>query len=283
MRAFWVIALFIGLGASLSSGQQAGPSTPPPKTDAQQARVKVYAVGPGVTAPELLPLNLTGISAGTCKKKMDGKVVLSVLVDETGTPRNIIFLKPLGTDLDKLALQLVSADRFNPGTLNGTPVVVAQSVKVDFQACIDETRDDAGKKTYLLRLRSQPIQKFGALPEPQEEAVLLSSIFSTFNIGNDKSRIHHVGGSVSAPVPLYTPEAHYTPEAKKAEIKGKCLVSFIVDQQGMPQNIRTIQSLDTGLDQNAMDAVAKYRFKPAMKNGEPVPVVLTVEVNFQLY
>jgi TonB family protein len=84
-------------------------------------------------------------------------------------------------------------------------------------------------------------------------------------------------------VPLYTPEAHYTPEAKKAEIKGKCLVSFIVDQQGMPKNIRIIQSLDTGLDQNAMDAVAKYRFKPAMRNGEPVSVVLTSEVNFQLY
>jgi TonB family protein len=151
------------------------------------------------------------------------------------------------------------------------------------QACIDEKKDDTGKKTYTLRMRSQPVQQFGLLTEPPEEAVLLSNIFPTYDIGNDNPRTLHVGGSVSAPVPLYTPEAHYTPEAKKAEIKGKCLVSFIVDQQGMPKNIRIIQSLDTGLDQNAMDAVAKYRFKPAMRNGEPVSVVLTSEVNFQLY
>src|ERR1035438_630996 len=98
MRALSVIAFFIGLTTSFSVGQQAGPSAPP-KPDAQPARVKVYAVGPGVTAPELLPLNLTGMFTGNCGKKMDGKVVLSVLVDEKGQPRNIMFLRPLGTDL----------------------------------------------------------------------------------------------------------------------------------------------------------------------------------------
>jgi TonB family protein len=226
---------------------------------------------------------MTDISTEKCKKKMDGKVVLSVLVDETGKPRNIMFLKPLGTDLDKLALKLVSADRFNPGTSDGAPVVVAQSVAVYFQACVDGITNDAGKKAYLLRLRSQPVQKLETLPQPPEEAVLTPDTIAWNNIGNSSRHIDHVGGSVSAPVPLYTPEAHYTPEAKKAEIKGKCLVSFIVDQQGMPQNIRTLQSLDTGLDQNAMDSVAKYRFKPAMRNGEPVAVMLNVEVNFDLY
>jgi TonB family protein len=282
MRALWFVALFFGFGTGYSSGQQAAPSTSP-VPDSQPARVKVYTVGRDVTAPELLPPTLAPIPSGNCKKKMDGKVVLSVLVDETGQPCNIMFLKPLGTDLDKLALQLATADRFKPGTRDGTPVVVAQSVEVDFQACVDEITDDAGKKAYLLRMRSQPEQKLGALPQPPKEAVLPSSNRSWNDLGGSTPRIDHVGDKVSAPVPLYSPEAHYTPEARKAGITGKCLVSLIVDQQGMPQNIRIIRSLDPGLDQNAMDAVAKYRFKPAMKDGQPVPVMVTVEVNFQLY
>jgi TonB family protein len=95
--------------------------------------VKVYAVGPGVTAPEFVSLNMAPISAGKCNKKWDGKVTLSFLVDTMGRPRNIMFLRPLGTDLDKLALQIVAADHFKPGTHDGAPVVVAQSEEVGMQ------------------------------------------------------------------------------------------------------------------------------------------------------
>jgi outer membrane biosynthesis protein TonB len=51
----------------------------------------------------------------------------------------------------------------------------------------------------------------------------------------------------------------------------------------MPQNPKVLRTLDYGLDQNAVDAVMRYRFKPAMRDGEPVPVIITVEVNFQFY
>ena len=50
----------------------------------------------------------------------------------------------------------------------------------------------------------------------------------------------------------------------------------------MPQNPRVVQSLDPGLDQNAIQAVMQYRFKPAMKSGQPVPVQMTILVNFRL-
>jgi len=82
--------------------------------DTQPARVKVYAVGPGVTAPELLPLNLPPIPSSKCKNKVNGKVVLSVLVDEKGRPRNIMFLKPLGSELDKFALRAVALTASTP-------------------------------------------------------------------------------------------------------------------------------------------------------------------------
>jgi len=84
-------------------------------------------------------------------------------------------------------------------------------------------------------------------------------------------------------VPLNNVNAVFTEAARRAKYQGVCLISLIVDEQGMPQNIQIMKMLDYGLDQNAVDAVGKYRFRPAMKSGQPVPVMIAVEVSFRLY
>jgi TonB family protein len=43
------------------------------------------------------------------------------------------------------------------------------------------------------------------------------------------------------------------------------------------------RTLGYGLDEKALEAIRKYHFKPAMKGKAPVPVMITVEVNFRLY
>jgi TonB family protein len=281
MRAYWAIALFVGLGTSFSEGQQAT-TAPSSQTDAQSTRVKVYTVGPDVSAPELLPPNPAPIPEEKCKNKEDGKVTLSVLVDATGKPRNLTFLKPLGSALDRLAFQLVAADRFKPGTRDGAPVVVAQSVEVGIQACNEEKKDEAGKKISQLRLRAQPVQRLEALPEPPNETVLKSGEPSWNDPQVANSRVYRGGKGVSAPVPLNAPTAEFTKEARMAGHQGVCIVSLIVDAQGRPQEIKVLRALGMGLDEKAVEAVGKYRFKPAVKNGEPVPVRVAVEVNFRL-
>lgn len=90
-------------------------------------------------------------------------------------------------------------------------------------------------------------------------------------------------GGVSNPVPIVTPEAEFSDEARRAKYQGAVMVSIIVDSRGIPQNPRIVRSLGMGLDEKALDAVRRYRFKPAMKDGKPVAVVMTVEVNFRLY
>jgi len=61
-------------------------------------------------------------------------------------------------------------------------------------------------------------------------------------------------------------------------------VGLIVDAQGNPQNVHILRALGMGLDDKAMDAVRKYKFKPAMRDGKtPVAVNLQIEVNFRLY
>jgi len=102
--------------------------------------------------------------------------------------------------------------------------------------------------------------------------------------GNIGGGLYRVGGGVSAPVALNSVEAEFSDEARRAKYQGVCLISLIVDAQGNPQNPRVVRALGMGLDEKAIEAVKKYKFKPAMKDGKtPVPVMITVEVNFRLY
>jgi TonB family protein len=102
--------------------------------------------------------------------------------------------------------------------------------------------------------------------------------------GNTGGGLYHIGGGVSAPVPINAVEAEFSDEARRAKYQGVCLIQLIVDAQGNPQNPRVIRALGMGLDEKALEAVRKYKFKPAMKDGRtPVPVMITVEVNFRLY
>jgi periplasmic protein TonB len=102
--------------------------------------------------------------------------------------------------------------------------------------------------------------------------------------GNTGGGLERIGGRVSGPVPIYQPEAEFSDEARRAKYQGICVVALIVDAQGNPQNVHVIRTLGMGLDEKAMEAVRKYKFKPAMKDGKtPVAVMITVEVDFHLY
>jgi len=101
---------------------------------------------------------------------------------------------------------------------------------------------------------------------------------------NTTSRPYQVGGRISAPVLTHSVMAKFTDEARRAHYQGVCIVALIVDAKGRPQNVHIVRSLGMGLDEKAMDAIRKYKFKPALMDGKtPVPVMVTVEVNFHLY
>lgn len=93
---------------------------------------------------------------------------------------------------------------------------------------------------------------------------------------------YKIGGGVSAPSVLYRVEPEYSEEARKAKFQGAVVLALIVDEKGSPREIRVVRPLGLGLDQKAVEAVEKWRFRPGMKDGKPVPVQATIEVNFRL-
>ncbi len=90
-------------------------------------------------------------------------------------------------------------------------------------------------------------------------------------------------GGVTAPVPIFAPDPEFSDEARRDKYQGICLVSIIVDARGFPQNVRVARHLGMGLDEKAMEAIRRYRFKPATKDGKPVAAAITVEVDFRLF
>lgn len=77
-------------------------------------------------------------------------------------------------------------------------------------------------------------------------------------------------------------EPQYTEEARAAKIKGNVSLDVEVDEQGSPGEIRVVKPLGHGLDQKAREAVAKWKFSPATKAGQPVKSTVRVEINFRL-
>ena len=94
--------------------------------------------------------------------------------------------------------------------------------------------------------------------------------------------VYQIGGEVSQPVPIYKVEPEYSEEARKAKFSGSVLLSVVIDANGNTRDIKVIRPLGLGLDEKAIEAVSKWRFRPAMKNGHPVAVQAQVDVNFRL-
>ncbi|HXJ44962.1 MAG TPA: energy transducer TonB [Bryobacteraceae bacterium] len=94
--------------------------------------------------------------------------------------------------------------------------------------------------------------------------------------------VFRVGGGVSAPSVLVKVDPEYSEEARKAKFSGTVLLNVIVDAEGRARDVRVARALGMGLDEKAVEAVLKWRFRPGMSNGKPVNVRAQIEVNFRL-
>ena len=94
--------------------------------------------------------------------------------------------------------------------------------------------------------------------------------------------VFRVGSGVTAPSLIYKVEPEYSEEARKAKYQGVVVLYVEVDPGGRARNLRVLNSLGLGLDEKAIDAVRKWRFRPGYKDGKPVTVVAIIEVSFRL-
>jgi periplasmic protein TonB len=103
-------------------------------------------------------------------------------------------------------------------------------------------------------------------------------------VGNGPRGIFPAGKhGVGIPVAIYSPEPSFSDEARKKQVQGIVTLMLVVGKDGRPYDIHVRQSLGMGLDEQAIDAVKNWRFRPATLDGQPVDAQIAIEVNFRLY
>jgi protein TonB len=90
-----------------------------------------------------------------------------------------------------------------------------------------------------------------------------------------------VGGKIAAPTPIKHVNPVYPPIAQSARVSGVVIIEATIGADGHVTNAKVLRSIPL-LDQAALDAVKQWIFTPTLLNGVPVPVIMTVTVNFTL-
>jgi len=95
--------------------------------------------------------------------------------------------------------------------------------------------------------------------------------------------VFHVGNRVQPPVPIFAPDPHYSEAARLAAYHGTTVMTVIVGPDGKVYHPTVTRPLGMGLDEQARDKVLTWKFKPATKDGAPVAVEVSLEIQFNLY
>jgi len=104
------------------------------------------------------------------------------------------------------------------------------------------------------------------------------------HVGSGPPGIFPAGkNGVTVPEVIFNPEPAFSDEARKAKQQGMVMLLLVVGKDGHTYDVHVRQSLGMGLDEKAIEAVSRWRFRPATLNGQPVATQIAVEVDFHLY
>ena len=90
-----------------------------------------------------------------------------------------------------------------------------------------------------------------------------------------------VGGNIKTPTKTKDVRPVYPPIAQSARVSGVVIIEATIGADGKVKDAKVLRSIPL-LDQAALDAVKQWQFTPTLLNGVPVPVIMTVTVNFTL-
>ncbi|HET6176347.1 MAG TPA: TonB family protein [Candidatus Sulfotelmatobacter sp.] len=127
------------------------------------------------------------------------------------------------------------------------------------------------------------LQSLRQLEAEQAKARGRSAIFVRQGAASSGSAGQGASSSETPPRAIYSPQAEYTEEARVARLEGVCVVSLVVGIDGKPSNIVVTKKLGMGLDEKAVQAMSKWKFEPAHRNGKPVATRLTLNLQFKIF
>ncbi|MCL4796267.1 MAG: TonB family protein [Bryobacteraceae bacterium] len=96
------------------------------------------------------------------------------------------------------------------------------------------------------------------------------------------AQVYRVGQGVISPQIIMKIDPSYSEEARQMKVQGTVIISLVVGEDGLPRDLKIVESLGYGLDEKALEAAKKFKFRPGSRNGIPVPVIARVKFDFRL-
>jgi TonB family protein len=242
---FALVILMSGLAGS----QEISTSEPPQATNGAAPQTQIPSAPQDVPLGEPLEWSLPKYPKEARKLKLQGDVGLILHVNEEGkVTESFVLGGP--AELIKTVTDAVKKWSYVPYEVNGHPVPVTTKILARF-----------------------------SIPENRRPGVAVAFEMPTVPV---LGPIYKVGPGVTAPKPLKTPDPEYSQEAKHGKYQGRCDLGVVIGPDGRTYDIKVTRYLGEGLDEKAIEAVRKWRFEPARKDGKPVAVAITVQVEFHL-
>jgi TonB family protein len=224
------------------AAQEAAPAKPTEAVAPEKVGGHISAPIPTVITDPAIPVSGRFLKRGLC--------LLGVTIDANGLPQNIAVVRKLEPELESNAIEAVKSWRFKPALRDGSiPVAVEGTIAASFEY-----------------VEKEPVAFAIFIPETPEK-------IETAIAHHDKERVDVKAVNSDEVVARYMPQSR---------IGGRCLVSLLIDTDGVPQNVHIVKSLDSSLDMDTVAMVEHLRFKAVMQDGAtPVTVGLIMPVRYK--
>jgi len=193
----------------------------------------------------------------------EGYTIVGAIIDETGQVDTCWVLRSSGSELlDQAAMRAVHKTFWEPARQAGEPVRVRISVTVRFEL---STEPGEEPEVRVSRIRHGGISRRKSL-HPQE------SRWVPYDVAPSP-----IGGYQSIQKNLIYPKGD-----REKGVQGTVIVQALIGSDGEVKETRILKSLSPGCDQAAMEAIRKVRWKPAIQEGQPVDVWVSITIGFLL-
>ncbi|HKT49570.1 MAG TPA: energy transducer TonB [Candidatus Angelobacter sp.] len=187
-----------------------------------------------------------------------------------------IYIRDVNLSRDTLRLQGPRIAFIGSPEMGGSTVILEKTVKVQIHldrplVTLAEAQDLLGRVFFL-----DPGDISHAKPEYRRSDYSLEGAAAPVEFSSTRK------DGVTPPKPVYSPEPDFSEEARHARYQGIVMMHIVIDTSGNVTDIRIDRALGKGLDENAVDAVKKWKFSPATRDGQPVSVSMMTEISFNL-
>jgi TonB family protein len=204
-------------------------------------------------------------------------ILSSILQDRA--KKNFVVADHVGFDSDLAKLKisttsLVPGEALQSAAPNlGADVVITGSF---------EKRENA-YFLHVLPVRVADSKSLNAIETKIEITEFLDSFVTP--LPEDIHRFNQKNLSVNSTMPrcIHCPDPSYTDLARRNHFQGVAIFEVLITADGRPGQIRPVGLIGNGLDEAGFAAIKKWRFKPATKDGTPVPTIVPIEVTFRLF